>query len=318
MKRVLVTGGTGVTGVALIRYLLDHNVEVVALIRKETSRIKYLPKDDRLHIIFSNMDEYVFLHKELQDFFPIDVFFHLAWDGSTIVDKIGSRDNMPLQAMNIVYAVNAVELCNAIKCPRFVMTGSQAEFGKIDTILNEDIISVPNNGYGSAKLCAETMTRIMCKNYGIKHVFARLFSVYGPYDGTNSLIYTSVLKLLSGERPKYTKGEQQWDFLYSYDAAKALTLLAEKGRDGHMYCVASGKSHKLQEYIKIIHNVCNSSIEPVFGEIPYGKNQVMYLSADISKLKNDTGFETEYSFEQGIENIKKWCIETEEVYEDLI
>lgn len=318
MKRVLVTGGTGLTGAALIRYLLACEIEVVALIRKNSARIKYLPKSERLHIISCDMDEYLRIAKELMDYKPIDVFFHLAWDGSTIVDKIGSRDNMPLQAMNIVYAVNAVELCHIIKCPCFIMTGSQAEFGRLDTILNENTVSIPNSGYGSAKLCAETMTRIMCRSYDIKHIFARLFSVYGPYDGTNSLVYTSILKLLSGERPKYTKGEQEWDFLYSFDAAKALVLLAEKGRDGEMYCVASGESRQLKEYIKTIHKVCNSNIVPVFGEIPYGKNQVMRLGADISKLKADTGFESEYSFEQGIEYIKNWCIETSEKYEAIL
>lgn len=315
MKRVLVTGGTGVTGVALVRYLLQQNVEVVALLRRGCLREKYLPSEKHLHIVYCNMEDYLNMEEELKPFMPFDVFFHLAWDGSMIADKTGSRDNMPLQAMNIVYTVNAVELCHKIECPCFLMTGSQAEFGKADVILNENNISVPVNGYGSAKLCAETMTRIMCKNYRIKHIFARLFSIYGPYDGTNSLIYTSILKLLQGKRPLYTKGEQEWDFLYSFDAAKALVLLADKGRDGEMYCVANGDSKPLYEYIKIIHEICNPEIKAEFGELPYGKNQVMFLGADINKLKLDTGFEPEYTFEQGIEQIKNWCIETAERYE---
>lgn len=315
MKRVLVTGGTGVTGVALVRYLLQQNIEVVALLRCGSFRERYLPKEKKLHIVYCNMENYLNIVDTLKVYMPIDAFFHLAWDGSTIANKIESRDNMPLQTMNIVYTLNAVELCHQIGCPCFVMTGSQAEFGKTDIILNEESISAPVNGYGCAKLCAETMTRIMCNNYGIKHVFARLFSVYGPYDGTSSLVYTSVLKLLAGECPKYTKAEQKWDFLYSFDVAKALVLLAEKGKDGEMYCVANGVSKPLQEYIKIIHKVCNPNIVPEFGEVPYGKNQVMFLGADISKLKSDTGFEPEYSFEQGIENIRDWCIKTSEKYE---
>ena len=312
MKRALVTGGTGVTGVALIRYLLAQGVEVIALIRENSARERYLPENEHLHIVYCNMEDYLKVDKHIEEYLPIDVFFHLAWDGSTIIDKIGSRDNMPLQAMNIVYAINAVELCHIINCPTFLMTGSQAEFGKTDIILNEKDISAPVNGYGSAKLCAETMTRIMCTNYKIRHVFARLFSVYGPFDGTNSLVYTSVIKLLSGEQPQYTKAEQKWDFLYSFDAAKALMLLAEKGRDGEMYCVANGESKPLQEYIRIMHRVCNPKLPLEFGALPYGKNQVMFLGADISKLKTDTGFEPEYSFENGIKQIRDWCIQTQE------
>lgn len=312
MNRVLVTGGTGVTGTALIRYLLEQKIEVIALVRKNSSRIKYLPQNKLLHVIYCDMDEYLRISNALKAFYPIDAFFHLAWDGSRVVDKNSSRNDMTLQSVNIVNTVGAVELCHLIKCPCFLMTGSQAEFGVMNRILNESDISTPQNGYGSAKLCAETMTRIMCKNYKIKHIFARLFSVYGPYDGTNSLIYTSVLKLIKGERPKYTRGEQIWDFVYSFDVAKALVLLAEKGKDGEMYCVANGKTRELREYIRIIHEICNPSIIPVFGEIPYTENTVMCLGADIDKLQKDTGFVPKYSFEEGIKNVKKWCEETSE------
>jgi nucleoside-diphosphate-sugar epimerase len=315
MKRALVTGGTGVTGTALVRYLLDQNVEVVALVRKNSPRAGYLPKDERLHIVDCDMAEYRNIDGKLQKYLPVDVFFHLAWEGSRITDKIGSRDNMPLQAENIVHTIEAVELCHRMGCPVFLMTGTQAEFGKTDAILGEDVVSAPVNGYGSAKLCAETMTRIMCENYGIRHICARLFSVYGPFDGANSLVYTSIGKLISGEKPKYTKAEQKWDFLYSFDAAKALVLLAEKGKSGQMYCVANGESRPLHEYIEIIHKVCNPKIPPEFGEVAYGKNQVMLLGADISRLKADTGFEPEYSFEEGIRRTRDWWLGERKNYE---
>jgi len=316
MKRAFVTGGTGVTGVALVRYLLSQNVEVVAVVRPSSTRIKYLPTDDeKLTIIYGSMEQVDMLEEKLLAIGSFDAFFNLAWDGSTIVNKGNSRDDMLLQSNNIVLTVKAVELCDKIGCKTFVMTGSQAEFGICgDVYVNESMPSLPVNGYGNAKLCAENMTRIMCKKKNIKHIWARLFSIYGPYDGTNSLIYTSILKLLKGERPAYTPGEQKWDFMYSFDAAKALYLLAEHGRDGEMYCVANGQTKDLKEYISIIHDICAPEIKPVFGEIPYGPNQVMFLGADISKLKADTGFEAEYTFDQGIEIIKNWCIETKEEY----
>lgn len=315
MKNVLVTGGTGVTGTALVRYLLQNNIRVVALVRKNSFRLKYLPVDDkRLTIVFCNMDDYPVIGNKLRSYGPYDCFFHLSWDGSTIVNKGNSRDDMLLQSRNIVHSVNAVELCKEIECPVFIMTGSQAEFGPYDCDIDETFLSKPVNGYGNAKLCTENMTRIMCRNYGIKHIWARLFSIYGPYDGTNSLIYTSVLKLLNGQNPDYTKGEQQWDFMYSFDAAKALTLLADKGKDGEMYCVANGNTRPLREYICDIHRVCNPDLIPVFGAVPYSKGQVMHLGADITKLKTDTGFEPDYSFDKGIEIIRDWCIETNEEY----
>lgn len=314
MRRVLVTGGTGVTGAALVRYLLLQNIEVIALIRPQSQRMAYLPEDSRLHIVPCGMDGYSEADGMLQKYLPFDVFFHLAWDGSRITDKTGSRDNMPLQVKNIAHTIEAAELCRRLGCGCFLLTGSQAEFGRKDQPVCETMESMPENGYGSAKLCAENMTRILCRKYGIRHICARLFSIYGPYDGTNSLIDTSIRKLLRGESPRYTQGLQKWDFLFSFDAAKALYLLAERGKDGEMYCVASGRSDCLSNYIRILHEVVCPADPPNLGALEYGNNPVMCLTADIAKLRGDTGFEPETPFSKGIEITKNWLIKTGEAY----
>lgn len=306
INTAIVTGGTGVTGTALVRYLLKQGVYVTALVRPGSLRKRYLPEDDkRLTIIDWGMENY----KESSMLFKenkYDVFFHLAWDGSMGKQKEDNRNNMYLQHQNTLYMLDAVELCRKVNCKNFVVTGSQAEYGRCDGKISEQTRECPENGYGIAKLCAGQMTRIMCRNYGIRHIWARLFSVYGPYDGTHSLIDTSVKKLLKGESPEYTKGEQLWDYLYSFDAAKALFLLSEKGRDGEVYCVANGSPKILKNYIEIMHRVVNPNISPRLGVIPYGSSQVMSLVADINKLKEHVGFEPEYTFEMGIEEIKQW------------
>ncbi|MBE5859752.1 MAG: NAD(P)-dependent oxidoreductase [Butyrivibrio sp.] len=314
MKRVLVTGGTGVTGTALVRYLLSKGLEVIAIVRPGSFREKYLPVSEHLHIIRKNLMEIGSLADEIKLFGNIDVMFHLAWEGSTIADKKGSRDNMELQSRNIVYTVDAARLCNEINCPVFLMTGSQAEYGISDRDIKEDMYSRPQNGYGNAKLCAERMTRIMCEGFGIKHICARLFSVYGPYDGTNSLINTSILKLLNGERPRYTAAEQKWNYLYSEDAAKALYLLAQKGKNKEVYNVASKTQMPLKEFIRIMHNVVNPEVDIILGEVEQKNGGQNEMRADISKLIRDTGFVEEYSFDEGIKRIKDWCIQTDECY----
>lgn len=305
-ERVLVTGGTGVTGVALVRHLLRKNKEVTAIVRPHSKRSRYLPEDKDLHVVECSLADYDRIGAEElgKDY---SVFYHLAWDGSTGKEKVDNRNNMQLQAQNIQYDIKAVELCRRIECPVFLATGTQAEYGLCDTVINEETETYPENGYGSAKLCAGQMTRILCNMYGIKHIWARLFSVYGPYDGTQSLIYTSMLKLMSGKCPKYTAGKQIWDYLYSFDAARALALLGEKGRAGEIYCVANGKSEILRSYILKLHEVVNPEIPGIFGEIPYTSNQVMNLQVDTKKLRQDTGFIPEYTFEDGIKEIFAWC-----------
>ncbi len=99
----------------------------------------------------------------------------------------------------------------------------------------------------------------------------------------------------------FSKGEQIWDFLYMDDIANALYLLAKKGKNNRIYPVGSGKARPLKEYIAILCDKLGKSDEMVLGSIPYGEKQVMHLEADITKLKEDTGWEPEVEFEEGIE-----------------
>lgn len=305
IRRAIVTGGTGVTGNALVKYLLQQNIEVTALIRPNSFRRCFLPlKHPLLKVVECRMESYGNIADKLCDR-EYDVFFHLSWDGSTGKQKVGNRNNFKLQNQNVSFALDAVELCHELRCPLFVMTGSQAEYGRKEIPVREDMEKKPENGYGMAKLCAEGMTRILCKEYGIKHIWPILFSVYGPCDATESLIDTSIRGLLKGKTLPYTKGEQKWDYLYSYDAARALLLLAEHGVDGEVYHVANGRTRQLKEYIEILYHEIAPEIVPRLGELDYGKNQVMFLGADITKLKDATGFEPQFTFEEGIRNIKR-------------
>ncbi len=303
IKQAIVTGGTGVTGNALVRYLLQQNIAVTALVRPGSFRRSFLPEEhELLTVLECGMEGYGTVSKKLYGQ-SYDAFFHLAWDGSTGKEKVNQRNNFKLQTQNISYALDAVELCHNIECPVFLMTGSQAEYGRKKVAITEEMEKHPENGYGMAKLCAEGMTRLLCKQYGIRHIWPILFSVYGPYDGTESLIDTSIRRLIKQEELAFTAAEQQWDYLYSFDAAKALYLLAEKGVDGECYNVAYGVTKSLRDYISIIYQVAASGIGPSFGAIPYAKNQTMLLSANISKLIHDTGFSPEYTFEEGIRQI---------------
>ena len=113
--------------------------------------------------------------------------------------------------------------------------------------MRPDTPAFPENGYGMAKLCAGQMSRELCAKLGIRHIWARILSVYGPCDGAKTMVMSSIRQLLAGESPAFTKGEQQWDYLYAKDAGRALYLLGEKGRAGSIYCLGSGQKRPLRE-----------------------------------------------------------------------
>ena len=292
LRRAVVNGALGAVGQALVRALLDRGVETWALCYPTDPRICHLPS--KAHIIKLDMRDV----ERLPELIPggADAFFHLAWMGT-----IGpNRDNALIQTENIRCAVLAAETAKALGCGVFVGAGSQAEHGRIEGLVTADAPCFPTTGYGIAKLCAGQLTRLACSRLELRHVWARILSAYGPGGDTLSVIPTMLAKLTRGEKPSLTAGEQQWDFCYTSDVAEALICMAESGRPGAVYPVGYGKTRMLREYFEVIRDAVDPSLPLGIGELPYPPNQVMHLQADLTSLREDTGFEPKVPFEEGI------------------
>lgn len=292
VSSAVVTGPTGAVGSALCLYLLEMGVKVYAVVRPGSLRVGNLPEG--VTIVPCDLTALDELKSHIEG--KVDAFFHLAW-----AHTIGAgRNDMYAQIENIRYAIDAVRAAADLGCGVFVGTGSQAEYGRVEGKLTAQTPCFPENGYGMAKLCAGEMTRIECAQYGIRHQWMRILSVYGPHDGDRTMISSVISQLLRGEKPALTQGIQQWDYLYAGDAAQALYKVACCGCDGKVYPLGSGQVRPLREYIEILRNQIDPSLPLGFGEIPYSKGQVMFLQADISELQTDTGFVPSVAFEDGI------------------
>ena len=103
-----------------------------------------------------------------------------------------------------------------------------------------------------------------------------------------------------GEHFSFTEGWQNWDYLYSRDAGEALCLIGRQNTGTRIYCLGSGESRPLREYILKMKDVINPSAEVGLGEIPYEEGAVMNLCADISELQRDTGWKPVVKFEEGL------------------
>ncbi len=303
VRSAVITGPTGAVGTALCRHLLANGVEVWAVCREGSARADRLPKDPRLHIIGCDLDALQHLPEKIQD--RTDVFFHFAW-----ADTIGpGRDDMPKQIKNIDCAIAAVQAAAALGCHTFIGAGSQAEYGRVEGLLKPQTPAFPENGYGMAKLCAGQMTRVECRKLGLRHIWARILSVYGPGDGNATMISSVIRTLLKGECPACTAGEQLWDYLYSGDAAQALYRMARFGKDGAVYPLGSGQAQPLRNYVEILRDAIDPALPLGLGQIPYGPRQVMHLQADISTLQADTGFVPATPFAEGIQETIDWMKE---------
>lgn len=300
MEHVIVTGATGMVGATMIEQMLADGIRVTGIVRPASAKMKNLTPHQNLEIIECDIDNLLSLKEILSH--DYDTFFHFAWNGT----YGASREDIRLQTQNVIDTLDAIELAHAIGCKAFVGAGSQAEFGPVEGTISDAVPKNPVTGYGIAKLDACRMGKILCEQYGIRHSWGRIVSTYGPRDNSYTMVMSSIINMLDGKRMQFTKGEQTWDYLYGGDCSRAFYLIGKYGKHGKAYTIGSGQTRQLKDYITAIRDTVAPSLEIGLGEREYYPNQVMHLCADITELKEDTGFEPEVSFEEGIRRTVQW------------
>ncbi len=267
----IVTGGTSFVASGLIRNLLCKNYIVYAICREDSLNTNRLPEHDNLKIIFCDLSELKKLTRLIQE--KCDVFYHLGW-------STAEKNDMYLQNENVKYTLDAVNVAAKLGCHTFIGTGSQAEYGISNVDLEETTPTFPVTGYGMAKLCAGQMSRWLCSENKIKHVWTRILSVYGPEDSPNTLIMYLIRCLNEGTEPELTHCEQIWDYIHIDDCAEVLYQLStDYSVDGRTYVVGSGEARPLKEYVEIIRAIVNPMIDVKYGMCEKGMNTPNYLKS---------------------------------------
>lgn len=300
IRSAVVTGATSMVGSAVIRACLKQGVRVLAIMRPGSSRGAIIPINEKVSVIEWNLEHLDRL--DTSSLGRFDAFFDIGWTGSAS----GLRNDTSLQAKNIDVAICSVQVASKLGCGVFIGAGSQAECGRIEGDLKVDTPANPETGYGAAKYASQVLTRIESEKLGIRHIWSRILSVYGPGDAPQTMIMSTIATAIEGENPKCTPGQQLWDYLYSDDCGAALLSLANKGKHGVVYPIGSGVSQPLSNYVNTLCSAINPMIKPDFGAIPYSDKQVMNLRADITELSEDTGFVPSVSFEDGIRRTIAW------------
>lgn len=287
-------------GTALINECIKKGIEVYAVLRASSGKKMRLPESEKLHMVDCSLEELETLPQKIME--KCDTFYHIAW-GNTGENRNSSTE---LQSRNIAYTLAAVKAAYALGCRRFIGAGSQAEYGPMDVDkISPDSPVNPTTPYGAAKLASGQLARMLCKELGMECIWPRIFSVYGIYEKETTMVASGLRKMLAGEKTSFTPALQRWDYLFSADAGRAYYLIGEKGKDGAVYCVGSGKAAPLKDYIEIMAELTGAE-ETGIGARPYPAGAVMNLCADISSLTADTGFVPEYTFREGIRETITW------------
>lgn len=300
--RCFVTGASGFVGASLVNRLVRDGHEVLALVRPLSSLWRLEASKSKIQFVVADLSTISTVKEKICSFKP-DVVFHLAWKGGNsrkfLDDDSQILDNLP-------GSLELVKITHEAGSSCFMYLGSCVEYGRYQIPVKESDATEPKNLYGLSKLTTLKLSEELCVLYGIRFAAVRLFWAYGPMDDTNRMIPSVTEKLIVGERPSLTGGEQLWDFLYIDDVIDGLLAIVQTSRAEGIYNLGSGCPISIREVVSMIRDNVDPKLELGFGEVPYAPDQVMHLQADITKLSQATAWRPRTTIADGIQQTVAW------------
>ena len=297
--KFVITGANGFVGTHLLQTISKNGDEVIAVVRNRN--IDHIKNISNVRIVYCEMDEITELPSLIADR-DVDCCIHLAWEGA----NGPTRADTTIQLKNISRTISLCKSISVMGVKRFVGIGTLAEKDVNNYIPIDRSTPNPVSCYGIAKLATQYMSKTICTELKIEHVWCQLSNLYGEGDRTNNFINFASKLMLTGGRPAFTPGEQMYDFVYITDIANGIYRAAKYGKNNTTYYIGSGHQQKLKEYIFQIRDSIDPSIELFLGEIPFNGVCLPDNEFDCTKLMADTGYKSEVTFDEGIKKTIEW------------
>jgi len=295
------TGATGFIGSHLARALLKAGHSVTALIRPNANLDRICDCVSRMDVIEGTLDHVECLKPILLGR-RFDAACHLAWAGVTA----DHRNDFEQLTWNVTRSLELWSVLQSLGCPAWLSIGSQAEYGPHSGVIREDLAPAPATSYGTAKLALCLMTSRLCALAGMRFVWLRLFSTYGPDDDDDHMVPSLVRALIRRERYPLTAGGQLWDFLYIDDVVEALLQSLQSPAVAGIFNLASGAPVRLRDFMEAVRDQIDPSLPLGLGDLPYRADQVMHLEGDASRFRSATGWSPKFDWREGIRRTVNW------------
>ncbi len=303
MKQAIVTGATGFIGSYFVEYLINKNIEVLALGRKDYNEISEIRKSRLVGATYLKIDmrNISSLKMKISDVnWVIDdscVFVNLAWGGET---KLSDLD-VDLQMQNVIWTANAFKVADTLGCIKFLQIGTMEE---AFTYKYLDLDYKKNNEYNRhvvysvAKIAAKKALQLISKELKIDLIYVLHSHVMAPDDDKDSFLQVTLEKLIKKDDLVFSTGEQTFDVVSEIDCAVGYYLICKKGIANSDYWVGSGEPRPLREYVERMYNLYPSGKEMQFGKYKYNDIKLNKSDFSIKKLEHDTGYAPQNNFEE--------------------
>jgi len=332
-KNIIVTGGAGFIGSAVVRHLvleLDHNVLVI-------DKLTYAGNLESLASV-ENSPNYSFVQADICDAaamksafesFKPEIVMHLAAESHVDRSIDGPLEFIQTNVMGTAVLLEAARTYYASLTAeqqqtfRFHHISTDEVYGDLDldpaNLFTEETSYEPSSPYSASKAGSDHLVRAWGRTFGLPVVVTNCSNNYGPYHFPEKLIPLVILNALDGKPlPIYGDGSQIRDWLFVEDHARALFCVASQGKLGETYNIGG---HNEKKNLEVVHTICDildelapSQMDGVASYrelITFVKDRPGHdqrYAIDASKIDRELGWTPEETFESGIRKTVAWYL----------
>lgn len=307
MKNYLVTGAAGFIGGAVAKKLISQGYKVVTIDNLSTGFREEIPNG--VYFIEGNCQDITVINK-LNDF-KFDAILHIAGQSS---GEISFDDPVYDLQTNTQSTLLLLKYALSTGCRKFLYASTMSVYGdQPDKPVSENAQENPKSFYGVGKIASEHYMRIYSQ-YGIDSVALRLFNVYGPGQNLENLRQGMVSIFLAqavNQKHIHVKGskDRYRDFIYIDDVVNAFLSFINEGYTNNafrFYNICTGVRTTIEELIELMKDRLPFEFSVKYSGSTSGDQ--FGITGDLSKIKNEIGWEAKYPLKEGMKNFTEWAL----------
>lgn len=330
---ILVTGGAGFIGSAVVRHIIRDTHDKVVNLDKLTyagnlDSLAEVSDDPRYHFEQADICDRQALDRILAEHQP-DAVMHLAAESHvdrSIDGPAAFMDTNIMGTYTLLEAVRAYWMASPeLRRERFVFhhISTDEVYGDLentDDLFTETTSYAPSSPYSASKAASDHLVRAWRRTYGLPTLVTNCSNNYGPYHFPEKLIPHIILKAIKGEPlPVYGNGAQIRDWLHVEDHARALYLVLTRGALGETYNIGG---HNEKQNVEVVRSICRllDELHPQSPITPHERlitfvtdrpGHDLRYAIDASKIERELGWSPEETFDTGLRKTVVWYLENQ-------
>lgn len=343
--KILVTGGAGFIGSAVVRHIIDNTQDSVVNVDKLTyagnlESLADVAANERYHFVQADICDAAAIKQILEEHQP-DAIMHLAAEShvdrsitgpAAFIETNIVGTYVLLEAARHYWSGLTAEKKNSFRFHHIstdevygdLPHPDEVEQGEGLPLFTETTAYAPSSPYSASKASSDHLVRAWLRTYGLPTIVTNCSNNYGPFHFPEKLIPLVILNALEGKPlPIYGKGDQIRDWLYVEDHARALYTVVTKGHVGETYNIGG---HNEKKNLEVVYTICDLLDEIVPKSGSY-REQITFVTdrpghdrryaIDADKISRELGWKPQETFESGIRKTVRWYLDNQQWVENI-